>query len=48
MQILEARNTGPEKTDDGEWSFFAMKSMGFVRKKKEFTGKKLVISPDIR
>ena len=41
MQILEARSTGPEKTDDGEWSFFAMKSMGFVRKKKEFTGKNL-------
>ena len=33
MQILEARSTGPEKTDDGEWSFFGMKSMGFVRKK---------------
>jgi hypothetical protein len=41
MQILEARSTGPEKTDDGEWSFFAMKSMGFVRKKRNLPEKNL-------
>lgn len=43
MQILEARSTGPEKTDDGEWSFFAMKSMGFVRKKRNLPEKNLWI-----